>query len=84
MTYYYISGSTVIKSEDEPNVNDFVSLTPDGILRHYKNGNVVQKHKIESVNIDATAQNLARNMLLPSFRRRKSVKKSKVKRCKCK
>jgi len=83
MTYYHLDGVNIIKSDDEPNVDDFLSLTSDGVIRHYKNGNIVQKHKIESENIDAVATNFARNMLLPKFRNKKN-KKSKVKRCKCK
>jgi hypothetical protein len=85
MTYFYISGTQILKQEGgEPPAGEFVALAPDGILRHYKNGHVIEQDKIVASNIEHAAANLAHNMLIPTFRTKKPKRKSKVKRCKCK
>jgi len=103
MTYFYkVHGTIARKIGGEPPANEYVALDKENTMRHVKNGEVIEEFKlafpIETMGdpelkefyAGEEGKRLARSMLIPSYRKKKSMKpkplrKVKVdKKCKCK
>lgn len=81
MTYYYRNGDMITKQVGGiPPTNEYVAVSPEGIVRHIINDKVVEQDKVKISGIEVTSANLARNMLIPKLERTRR----KTKRCKCK
>lgn len=83
MTYYYKTGQymAIATKDDIPYIHEYVYITPDGFAKHIKNNTIIESRKIKSSNPDYSSQNIARSMLFPVFRKKKTSK-SKTRKCK--
>jgi hypothetical protein len=100
MTYFYkVHGTIARKIGGDPPANEYVAIDPKGILRHIKNGEIIEETSIsyptditvdtKDLYKDEIGKMLARDMLFPKYRKAKNTKsKSRkikvVKKCKCK
>jgi len=99
MTYFYkVRGTIARKIGGIPPANEYVAVDPQGIVRHIKNGDILNEISLEIPNDDLDSQEfyksemgkqVARDMLLPKYRKKKTTSKPTrkvkiVKKCKCK
>lgn len=94
MTYFYkIKGTIARKIGGEPPADEYVAIDPQGIVRHVKDNEIVEeqpmelpKGKLKDLYTDTMGKQIARGMLFPAYRKKKTKsRKVKVgKRCICK
>jgi hypothetical protein len=96
MTYYYKIKGTLARKEggDPPNIDEYTVVGKDNIVRHVKDGQIIDERAIEFPE-DATSGDLrdlykstvgymiTKNMLYPKYRRKskskpKSIRKTKI------
>ena len=95
MTYFYkMSGTIARKVGGNPPTNEYVAIDPKGVIRHVKNEQIIEEQYID-VPKDATkdqeelykemmSSQIAKEMLFPKYRKKKTMKPKSIKRCKCK
>lgn len=102
MTYFYkVHGTIARKIGGEPPADDYVAMDSNGRLKHILHGEVIEENyviyptdattsELKELYKNEMGKALARDMLFPKFRKKKSSKpkplrKVKVdKKCKCK
>jgi hypothetical protein len=97
MTYFYkVHGTIARKVGGNPPSEEYVAIDPQGVLRHVKNGEIVEETQIsyptditmdtKDLYKDEMGKQLARDMLFPKYRKKKtsSKPKLKIKTCRCK
>lgn len=98
MTYFYkVRGTIARKIGGNPPSDEYVAIDPQGVLRHIKNGEILEDTPIayptditmdtKELYKDEMGKMLARDMLFPKYRKKKMSKPRKIKvvrKCKCK
>ena len=103
MTYFYKVGGTIArKIGGDPPGTEYVALDKQHTIRHVKNGEVVETMTIGfpldaagdkdlmDLYEDMESKNIARSMLIPTYRKKKTIKPKPtrkvkvVKKCTCK
>jgi len=103
MTYFYkVGGSIARKIGGTPPAKEYVAIDSENVIKHIKNGEVIEEREmaypIETIDNkdlknlyeDLEIKKLARDMLFPKYRKKKTTKskptrKVKInKKCKCK
>lgn len=101
MTYFYkVHGTIARKIGGNPPTDEYVAMDPQGTLRHVKDGELLEETQISypiDTNMDTKelfkdtmGKQLARDMLFPTYRKKKMTKSKSsrkvnvVKKCKCK
>lgn len=100
MTYFYkVHGTIARKIGGEPPANEYVAIDPKGMVRHIKDGYIIEEKQIEGIQEDypelkelydsEIGKQMARSMLI-TYRKKKTMKPKAVrkvkvgKKCKCK
>jgi len=87
MTYYFKIKGTLARKEggEPPTVDEYVAVGKDNVVRYFKNGQIVDKTEIAfpidadtsteiSLFKDLMGKKLAKDMLYPQFRKKKTSK----------
>lgn len=100
MTYYYKIKGTLVRKEggEPPKVDEFVAIGKDDVVRHFKDGNIIEEEKIEFPIVPKEAADpalrelyksgaglkITKDMLYPKYRKKTTSRKKVHRKCKCK
>jgi len=93
--YFYKNGGTIShKLGGDPPAEEYIARDPQGIMRHIKNGNIIEElpiptndysgmsHEERELYKDVVSSQMAKDMLYPKYRKKinkpKSMRKIKV------